>query len=55
MAKLLFTLCSNPHGTLSVMPGKVFVQMYSNLKWETELVEQQSMGKCQLLGEEKEE
>lgn len=55
MAKLLFTLCSNPQGTLSVMPGKVFVQMYSNLEWETKLVEEQSVGEWQVLGEEKEE
>lgn len=37
------------------MPGKVFVQMCSNLEWETELAEEQSMGKRQVLGEEKEE
>lgn len=55
MAMLLFTLCSNPHDTLSVMPGEVFVQMYSNLEQETELAEEQSMGKRQVLGEEKNE
>lgn len=55
MAKLLLTLCSNPHGTLSVTPGKVFVQMYSYLEWETELVEEQSLEEWQMLGEEKEE
>lgn len=48
-------MCSNPHSTLSVTPGKVFMQMYSNLEWETELAEEQSMGKRQVLGEEKEE
>lgn len=55
MAMLLFTLCSNPHDTLSVMPGEVFVQMYSNLEQETELAKEQPMGKRQVLGEEKEE
>lgn len=55
MAKLLFTLCSNPHSTLSIMPGKVFVQMCSDLEQQTELAEEQSMGKRQVLGEEKEE
>ena len=48
-------LTSNPHHTLSVMPGKVFVQMYSNLEWETDLAEEQPMGKRQVLGEEEEE
>jgi len=35
---------------LSVMPGKVLVQMYSNLEWETDLAEEQSMRKRQVLG-----
>lgn len=34
------------------MPGKVFVQMYSNLDWETDLAEEQSMGEREVLGEE---
>lgn len=36
------------------MPGKVFVQMYGNLEWKTELAEEQSLGKRQVLGKEKE-
>lgn len=45
-------LTYKPHGTLFVMPGKVFVQMYSNLDWETDLAEEQSTGEREVLGEE---
>lgn len=44
-------LTSNPHDTLSAMPGKMFVQMYSNLECGSDLAEEQSMGKRQV-GEE---
>lgn len=36
------------------MPGKVFVQMYSNLEWEIDLAEEQSMEKDKCWGKRKE-
>lgn len=38
-------LTSNPHNTVSVTPGKEFVQIYSAAEWETGLAEEQLMGK----------